>query len=162
MNEKRFWEIISLLNWTQDDDNAVIEPAVNALSKHTIAEIYKFDDILSEKLYALDHEKYAKNIGRHSINNSSNDNFFSDIFLFARACVVANGREIYQEVLENPEEMPKDIDFEPLLYLAEKAYSRKTKKSKYTHAPAFCCETYSNTEGWNIAEPVYLSQLLSV
>ena len=64
-----------------------------------------------------------------------------------RCAVVANGRAFYEEVLKNPREMPKDLTFEPLLYVAMTAYKRKIGK-EFMILPAFNYETYSNKEGW--------------
>jgi hypothetical protein len=55
MNENEFWKIIELLDWDQSgDDESVVEPVVSALAKKENKEIYKFEEILSQKLYALD------------------------------------------------------------------------------------------------------------
>ena len=55
MNEHIFWKVISLLDWDKSgDDDAVIGPAIDALAAMDHEAIFKFDDILSEKLYALD------------------------------------------------------------------------------------------------------------
>lgn len=54
-----------------------------------------------------------------------NEQFSVDYFLYVRCCVVANGKEYFEMVVSNPEQMPKDIDFEPLLYLAMEAYNKK-------------------------------------
>ena len=71
----------------------------------------------------------------------------SDLFLYARCCAVANGKDFYQEVLSDPAKMPKDLTFEALLYLAEKAYRRKTGK-RLDRAPAYIYETFFNPAGW--------------
>ncbi len=52
MDEEIFWEIIKSFNWDKTgDDAAVLRPAVKRLASMTVEDIYKFDDILSEKLY---------------------------------------------------------------------------------------------------------------
>lgn len=146
LSEKRFWEIIALLDWTKEgDDDLIVEPAVSHLAEGPIRHIFEFADILSEKLYALDAKKYAKHIGEDAWDA---DSYFSvDNFLYARCCVVANGKELYHQVLENPETMPKDLTFEALLYIPSDAFERKTEKD-YDYIPAFNFETYSNEEGW--------------
>ena len=89
--------------------------------------VYLFQDILSEKLYKLDTKNHALNIGEDSWLT---DKYFSvDNFLYARCCVIANGQEAFEVVLNNPSEMPKDLTFEPLLSLAAKTYEFKTKKT---------------------------------
>ena len=148
MDENRFWELISLLDWKKSgDDDAVSEPVVQALADSTLRHIYEFEDILSEKLYLLDGMKFAKNTGENAYRGA--DVYFSvDGFLYDRCCVVANGKEFYQEVLKDPEKMPKEMDFEPLLGIAAKAYQRKTGK-EFKYVPAYSYETFSNLEGWN-------------
>ena len=57
MTEEKFWSLLETLDWTnQGDDAAVIEPTVRALSSCPTKEIYKFADMLSEKLFQLDGE----------------------------------------------------------------------------------------------------------
>ena len=146
MTESLFWEIISLLDWSQaGNDEAVIAPAVEKLVSMPIHYVYGFEDLLSEKLFELDARKFAEQIGEDSY---SPGNFFSvDNFLYVRCCVVANGQEYYAQVLEEPSLMPKDLAFEPLLYIAAQAYRRKTGKP-FNYLPAFNYETFSNEEGW--------------
>lgn len=149
MSEAVFWEIISLFNWKKTgDDAAVLRPAVNYLAQLEIEDIYKFADILSEKLYLLDGIAYASNIGEESYINE-NEPFSVDYFLYVRCCVVANGKDFFSDVLKNPEEMPEEMDFEALLYLPEEAYTKKTKMEDYGYQPKFDFETFSNKDGWN-------------
>lgn len=145
MSETRFWELIALLDWKQTEDEAIVAPLLAALAAGPVREIYEFQDGLSAKLYALDTQAYAEQIGDDAYRPGT---YFSvDIFLYARCCVVANGRAAYEQVLQNPAEMPKDLTFETLLYVASEAYTRKTGKS-FHYVPAFSIETYSNREGW--------------
>lgn len=147
LSEQRFWEIIAMLDWSkQGDDAAVIEPAVALLAASPVRHIYEFEDILSEKLYLLDGLAYARQTGTSAYQ--SEDDFFSvDGFLYDRCCVVANGRELYEAVLNDPTKMPKDMSFGALLRVAHEAYQRKTGK-KFEYLPAYNYETYSNEEGW--------------
>lgn len=149
MTEDRFWELIALLDWSKTGDNdAVIEPLVAALAASGIREMYEFEDVLSQKLYALDGLAYAQNIGTSAYQPGQ---YFSpDVFLYARCCAVANGRAIFYDVLQHPEKMPKDLDFGALLRVAEEAYLRKTGQP-YQYVPAFPIETYSNEAGWKPA-----------
>lgn len=146
LSEDHFWEIISLLDWNKaGDDEAIVEPAKARLAAGSVRHILEFADLLSEKLYALDCRKFAEQIGEDAWFP---DRYFSvDNFLYARCCVVANGREMYEKVLAEPALMPKDITFEELLYLPSEAYERKMGKA-YNYTPAFPIETYSNHAGW--------------
>jgi Protein of unknown function (DUF4240) len=146
LSEAHFWEIISLLDWSKSgNDEAVTEPAIAQLASGSIRHIFEFADLLSEKLYALDDRKYALHIGEDAW---SPDRYFSvDNFLYARCCVVANGKDMYEKVLHDPAQMPKDITFEELLYIPSAAYMRKTGK-QYDYTPAYPIETFSNQKGW--------------
>lgn len=146
--EADFWHVISLLDWSQeeDDDEAILEPAIAYLSTLDEASIYRFQDILSEKLFELDKRVYAENLGPNA--PKKNGAFSSDYFLYARACVVANGKAYFEAVLADPAQMPKEYTFEPLLYLAEEAYERKTGKP-FDYFPTVSYETFSNPEGWD-------------
>lgn len=146
MTEDVFWGIIALLDWEKEgDDEAVLQPAVDSLSTFSISDITRFQDILSEKLHRLDGEQYAMHIGENAYGQG---NYFSvDVFLYTRCCAVANGRAYYEHVLAHPEDMPKDLDFEPLLWLADKACLKKTGKH-LDHIPAYNYETGFNSQGW--------------
>jgi predicted DNA-binding WGR domain protein len=149
MNEEAFWHIISLLNWKKTgDDAAVVKPAVKKLASLPVSDIQEFAELLDEKLYKLDGLEYARNIGEESYANGG-ENFSTDCFLYVRCCVVANGKEYYYSVLENPENMPKDLDFEALLYIADEAYNMKMgTEDMMLENTKYCPETFSNAEGW--------------
>jgi hypothetical protein len=142
LSEPDFWVLISQLDWAKSDHESVIEPLVSALAQMPVANIYQFQDLLSEKLWKLDARAYA------AVFTPDDDDFLSvDDFLYARCGVVANGKDFFQKVLDTPSEMPLDITFSPLLRIAKKAYERKTGK-KMTIVPAHNYETYSNEQGW--------------
>jgi len=123
LSDSEFWRIIALLDWDKTgDDEAVIASAVDELSKLPVAFIYQFQDKLAEKLYQLDTQIHAENCGA---NRWQSDKYFSvDVFLYERCCVVANGKDFYEKVLADATQTPKDIDFEPLLYIAANAYEK--------------------------------------
>jgi len=142
MNEERFWNIVSLLDWSKEgNDDAVIEPAVRELSRLPESAIRSFYDLLSEKLYLLDGRVYAE----HSV--SPDESISSDLFLYARCCVVANGRDFYEEVLKKPSTFPKDLYFEAFLDIPERAWFRKTG-NQMEHLPKYIYETGFNPNGW--------------
>jgi len=148
MGEQDFWSIIDLLDWDEEgDDDAVLQPAIEALSKRSVAEIQAFEDILSRKLHALDTKAHARNIGADAY--VSEDKFFSaDAFLYARCVVVANGRELYETVLADPAKFPQDLEFEALLNLACAAYELKTGEECQGFETSVSYETFSNRAGW--------------
>ena len=127
------------------------------LSKLSEQQIKAFEDILSEKLFLLDGEMYAKHIGDHGYRDA--DAAFSvDGFLYARCMAVARGKSTYEKILEKPSEMVKNEDFEPLLDLAGLAYFQKTGK-ELDHIPAFIYETFANSKGWKNEN--YLAKILT-
>jgi hypothetical protein len=144
-SETDFWDVIDRLDWSQEqDDEKVVEPLVAFLAAGPIAHIYRFSDLLAEKLWHLDTSAHAKVF----LDDPEEAGYLSvDDFLYTRCAVVANGRAYYENVLNNPVQMPADLTFEPLLYVALKAYKRKTGKD-FTPVCAFNYETYSNKEGW--------------
>jgi len=140
-----FWQLIDLLDWSDEsDDDKITEPVILTLEHGPLAHIYRFLDILSEKLWNLDTRTHA----RVFLDDPEEQGILSsDDFLYARCAVIANGKQYYNNVLGNPPKMPKDLTFEPLLYIAKRAYERKTGKT-FMALPTFNYETYSNKEGW--------------
>ena len=149
MNETRFWKIINQFDWKTTDTDKILAPAIKVLSQCSVNDIKKFHDILHQKLYSLDAQRFAEQLG--SNRYAENMPFSVDSFLYARCCVVANGENFYQTVLFTPSKMPKEYTFEALLYLPKEAYTSKTGKDNYNHFPETWCETFSNIEGWNSA-----------
>lgn len=152
MTDGQFWQIISLLDWTQDDNDemAIVEPAVQALAELPISEIFMFDEFLCWRLYTLDTREHARNFGDNEPCYSYVDDstpFSTDSFLYSRARVVAGGREEYERVLADPTQMPKENEFETGLYLAALAYQQKTGKD-YEYEPGLSWVAGSNKAGW--------------
>jgi len=154
MNEDLFWAIIGLLDWKTMDSDQILKPAVEQLSQYSEADIMQFHDILYEKLFALDGEKYAEQLGSNKYTNEDNQHFSVDGFLYSRCCVVANGRDFYNAVLNSPQKMPKEFTFESLLYLPALAWKLKTGDDNYHYFPETWAETFSNPAGWPGIIPV--------
>jgi len=145
MDDDAFWAILAKLSWTKQGD-AVLTPAVKALAKLPVAAIVAFDDLLAAKLFALDGEVFAREIGAEAFRRRG-EYFSGEAFLFARCLAVAKGKTFYDGVLADPRQMPKDAGFEPLLELATLAYEHKTGED-YAHVPTPDCETFANEAGW--------------
>lgn len=143
--EADFWNAINLLDWSkEEDDSQVVAPLINYLAQQPLAHLYRFSDILSEKLWQLDTRAHAQVF----LDDPEEEGYLSvDDFLYTRCAVVANGKDYYEKVLNNPQMMPPDLTFEPLLYIPLKAYKQKTNKH-FINASAFNYETYSNKKGW--------------
>lgn len=147
MTENEFWSIIGMLDWDESgDDEAVVEPVVDCLSKKSNEEIFQFEELLSQKLHALDTKAHAKEIGEDAYINDK-EYFSVDGFLYSRCVVVANGKELFQHILDNPKEFPKDMEFEAILYVAQDAYEHKNNK-EWGYVSSTDYETYKNTSGW--------------
>lgn len=144
-SEDHFWDTIKLLDWSNEgDDDMVVEPVIAYLANQPLSHIYRFSDILAEKLWQLDTRAHAQFL----LDDPEEEGYLSvDDFLYTRCAVVANGPDFYYKVLNDPTQMPKDLTFEPLLYIAFNAYNRKTGK-RFIAASAYNYETYSNKKGW--------------
>ena len=143
MNEERFWKIIEQFDWEQEsDDEAVLEPAFNALVSLGEKEIIEFEEILAKKLYGLDRRDIAR-----ACYNGEDEQISGDDFLYSRCVVVANGKELFDEVISNPNEMPSEMEFESLLYLGPRAYEEVTGE-ELVHVTKYSYETCSNADGW--------------
>lgn len=125
MNEETFWQIINLFDWQQKEPDKIIKPAVDALTKTTENDIFRFEEIMTEKLFSLDTPEYAKYTGKATY--SENGNISTDLFLYGRCCVVANGKEFYETVLNTPKKFPENIGFSSML----KAIITTNNKSKW-------------------------------
>lgn len=148
MDEEVFWDVIKSFNWKKTgDDDAVLKPAIKKLVGMTTEDIQQFAEILAEKLYNLDGIAYASNIGPDSYQGED-QHFSVDYFLYVRCCVVANGKEYYYHVLNNPTDMPKVLDFEALLDLADTAYNLKMGTEDVFLDTKLCFETFSNVGAW--------------
>jgi hypothetical protein len=149
MTENTFWGIVELFDWDKTgDDDAVLEPACQALSALEDCEIFEFEDILAEKLYALDTRAHCRACYAGELDPDDGDDYISaDGFLYARCVVVANGRDFYASVVADPASMPQGMEFESLLSLPAAAFERKTGK-EYEHVPRISYESFQNPAGW--------------
>jgi len=146
-SEDDFWRIIDKIDWSKKDSEQKLAPAVKALAKMPVAGICIFADKVSEKLYQLDTRAHA---GIYAANEP--DHFISaDDFLYARCAVIAEGKEYYEKVLNDPAKMPEDIVFEPLLYLADDAFEMKMNVP-FNYMPTYNYETQSNKSGWQLTQ----------
>lgn len=149
MNENTFWEIISRFDWSkQGDDDAVMAPACEALAALDEQAIFKFYDLLAEKLHALDTREHCRACYKGELDPDNGDDYISaDGFLYARCVVVANGRDFYNAVLADPTQFPQELEFESLLSLTDMAYEQKTGETM-DHSPTVDFESFQNQAGW--------------
>lgn len=149
MNENVFWATIAKLNWDETGNNdAVLEPAVRSLSAMEVDDIFIFEDMLAEKLHALDTREHCRACYVGELDPDNGDDYISaDDFLYIRCVIVANGQELFSEVLADPNQMPQEMEFEALLSIALKAYERKTGQP-FEHVSPISYESFQNLEGW--------------
>lgn len=145
--DAEFWRLIATLDWQQaGDDETVCAPLVAALARKPVAAIEAFEELLARRLHALDTEAHAREIGELAYAGAA-DAFSVDGFLYARCRAVANGQRLFEAVLEDPKQMPKDKEFEALLGVAAAAYEAKTG-STWDFTPTVSYETFANANGW--------------
>ena len=142
-SEAEFWQIMAALDWSKTTATDIIAPAVNKLAGMPVVNIYLFADKLAQKLYQLD----TKAHGAAYLANEEDGYLSVDDFLYVRCAVVAEGKDYFDHILKTPVELSNEISFEPLLNLADDAYTLKTGKSFDYHAP-LSYETYSNKAAW--------------
>lgn len=149
MTESEFWRVLSLFDWDKTgDDDAVLEPACSALAEKGPDEIIQFEEILAEKLHAIDTRRHCKACYAGELDPDNGDDYISaDDFLYQRCVVVANGRQFYNTVLRNPSKFPQGLEFEPLLSLGTAAFERSTGND-FEHCTAISYESFQNLEGW--------------
>jgi hypothetical protein len=144
-----FWDAIAKLDWRrEDDEDAIVEPLVRALALLPDAEIGSFQEILARRLYDLDGRAWARESGDR-IWLGEPDQVAVDSFLYARCAVVARGQDTYNAVRADPTMMPRNAEFESLLYVASTAYERKTGLEwDDLEDTEVSYETFSNEGGW--------------
>ncbi len=147
MNEKydSFWAVMELCDWKKEgDDNQVLKPVLEHLSKQEDSVIFEFDDAMAELLYALDTKKLAEQCRK-------TDPFMSDdTFLYSRCVALVNGPEYYERVKRGKEKNLWSMEFESLLYVSKRAWALRHQSSEeqYPHISPLSYETGSNEDGW--------------
>jgi len=144
MKRQEFWELLELLDWAQvGNDDAVLEPVVNYLSKHGDDEIFAFDDIMSELLFDIDGKKYAESVYANLEDLSEDD------FLYTRCIAIVNGEGYYKAIKTHQSKLQADLEFESVLYVPELAWERRHgETAEYPHIAAYDYETGANKNNW--------------
>ena len=97
----------------------------------------------------MDTKEHARHIGSESYKEP--DGYLSaDWFLYVRCAAVANGRAIYEKALKTSEHMPKDVEFESLLGLANAAHVLRYQ-DEMDYQTGCDRESFSNLIGWGKA-----------
>jgi len=139
-----FSNIMDICDWDKiGDDAAVTEPLVLYLSQQCDDEIFSFDDIMAELLYALDTKKNfmkARKVYDHS----------DDTFLYSRCAAITNGEEYYEKVKSGKMNKVWGMEFEAILSVPAQAWGKKYAKdpADYPHLTSLSYETGSNENEW--------------
>lgn len=143
MTDSEFWQLIAhidLKTLEEGDEVAAVRPVQEALTGRSEAELEEFQEILAQKLYAIDGRAYVENAGQSG--------FSDDGFLYARLYVVAQGREHYEAVRADSTRMPKSIKqwCESLLYTPRYAWANLTGRDvqEWPFEPTVSYESGSN------------------
>ncbi|MCM1327663.1 MAG: DUF4240 domain-containing protein [Lachnoclostridium sp.] len=115
-----FWNTMKLCDWgNEGDDDKVLEPVIQYLSKQDDSLIFKFDDLMIELLHQLDTKKLLEQCEK--VEPLTSD----DSFLYSRCVALINGPAYYEKVLLGEEEGVWSMEFEALLYVPQKAWALK-------------------------------------
>lgn len=147
MTKQEFFDdIMEICEWnSQGDDDKVLAPLIEHLSTLSDDEIFAFDDIMSELLYALDTEK---NFNEASKFYDQSD----DTFLYSRCVALINGADFYEQALKGKKhKILWTSEFEAILYVSMAAWAKKHNEDaeNYPHLSPFCYETGSNKTAWS-------------
>ena len=145
MTENNFWEMLDKLDWTHEgDDEKVMEPVKNALAQLSDEDIFEFDNIMSSKLYDLDSRERAQKL------YGTLEHFSADTFLYNRCVAIVNGKEYYEDILNQRQQLNPDLEFESILYLPALAWAQKHHVSmdEYPHVPERHYESGCNNLLW--------------
>jgi Protein of unknown function (DUF4240) len=147
MTEDEFWALIETIDnyaLEQGDEESALAPLSGALSERPESDLFGFEEILSQKLYALDGEDYASRAGESGVS--------SDGFLYIRCYIIARGKGYYQNILAATENMPNSIDqwCESLLYVHRHVWAKLTDndESEWPFKASVSYETFSNKVLW--------------
>ena len=143
MKDEQFWALIDKIDWSQSQDEAKLQPVIEALSKLPVIKIYQFSESLAGLLNQLDGPEFIRPL------EEDPSGYSADTFLYARCFVVAKGRDFYESVLSKTTPLPTKY-LEPLLYVASQAYEQQTGK-KYSYIPSTVYESFFNKTLWGAA-----------
>ena len=122
MSDDEFWALIDLIEGSRwDDATSDVSALVSALAALPEDRIEAFYSALGDKALALATPQHY----------SAFSSFpgLADTFLYARMAVIANGRDVYEQVLAEPRRFPArsaGVWFERLLYVCDDAFHLAT------------------------------------
>ena len=140
MTDEEFWKLISLADLNlidQEDCLGGVAPIIDALSQKPPEDICHFEEVMSQKLYALDYAVL-------------NDEFETgaDSFLYQRCYAVISGHRFYVNTFSEEKRTLGLFDWcQSLLSVAQKAWE-KSQDSDWCFTASVSYETGSNEEGY--------------
>lgn len=140
-----FWNTMERCDWTKEgDDDGVLRPVTEYLSRQEDEKIFLFDDQMTELLYRLDTRAFA------DACQKADPMMSDDTFLYSRCVALINGPVYYDKVLRGKEKSLWKLEFEALLYLPQRAWALKHHRDEeeYPHIAPLSFETGSNRAGW--------------
>ena len=143
--KKSFWEIISILDWKYEgEDNRVLAPAVDYLSRQTDEFILGFEEQMAEFLYAIDGKIWAEDYKKAA------GIFSDDGFLYCRCVAIINGENYYYSIKNRENQLDGALEFESLLYVPQNAWAKKHNRStgEYPYITKTSYESGSNKLLW--------------
>ena len=97
MTGRKFWQILKKFDWDNaSDDDEVMQPALDYLASLEDEEIFAFEELVAEHLYALDTRELAEKL-------YAEDEYISDdMFLYQRCVALINGQSYYNGIKFSP------------------------------------------------------------
>ncbi|MCX4357262.1 MAG: DUF4240 domain-containing protein [Oscillospiraceae bacterium] len=145
MTGRKFWQILKKFDWDNaSDDDEVMQPALDYLASLEDEEIFAFEELMAEHLYALDTRELAEKL-------YAEDEYISDdMFLYQRCVALINGQSYYNGILNGKIQPGPDLEFEAILYLPSRAWAKKhnADPDDYPYITKTSYETGSNAEKW--------------
>lgn len=139
LTDNDFWSLIeSSKTDSEGDIYEQLEALRTKLCKLTNAEILSFDSILHRLL----NESYESRLwgAAYIINGGCSD----DGFDYFRGWLIAQGRDVFYQALQNPESLAdvvnidnQDVECEEIWYVAQEAYEEKTGKDDFNEKRTF-------------------------
>lgn len=154
MDEDGFWELIAVMRGRTDEQ--AVQQLVGALRAHGSKGARSFAQRLAKVLYELDREVLFRQPVRFDDEDPADLDdaqvepipLSDDSFLYLRAGIVARGRQAYEQILADPQELARGTwpECEELLYVADEVAGEEVEtKTSY--------ETGSNTKHWSAPPP---------
>ncbi|MFD4393452.1 DUF4240 domain-containing protein [Kitasatospora sp. NPDC058478] len=155
MTWERFWQLIEVLGGgagieTCEHLETACACLVEVLACEPLGQIIGFGERLAEALHRLDQEQFGTlPITGAVLPDGSPFPQSSDHFLYARAAVVAAGRDVYESMFHDPERFAPFTarQCEPLLYVHEEAFEQVTG-TEWDRLTRYDYESCSNADGW--------------